>query len=93
MLGDLNNVAKSSEKKGGSSKGFNSSHSFQNFVADVGALDLVLAAQNLLGQIEEWVGQTCVNDWIAACAILIGKAYFQMQGSDILQPIILIIIQ
>ena len=39
MLDDLNSVAKSSEKNGGSSKGSYPSRSFQNFVADVGALD------------------------------------------------------
>jgi hypothetical protein len=84
MSGDLNSVAKSSKKKkGGSSKGSYSSRNFQNFVADVGALDLGFSGPKLLSQTEEWVGLTCVNNW-TACAIWIGKAYFQMQGSDIL---------
>ena len=40
MIGDLNSVAKGSKKKGGSSKGTNSSKSFQQFVSEVGAIDL-----------------------------------------------------
>ena len=40
MIGDLNSVAKGSEKKGGSSKGTNLSRSFQQFVSEVGAIDL-----------------------------------------------------
>lgn len=46
MLGDLNSVAKDSEKKGGSSKGSYSSRSFQRFVAEVGALDLGFSGPN-----------------------------------------------
>jgi hypothetical protein len=46
MLGDLNSVAKDSEKKGGSSKGSYSSRSFQRFVVEVGALDLGFSGPN-----------------------------------------------
>ena len=40
MIGDLNSVSKSSEKKGGSSNGINSSRSFHHFVFEVGTIDL-----------------------------------------------------
>ena len=40
MIGNLNVIAGSSEKLGGSQKGECSSRCFQNFVSSVGAIDL-----------------------------------------------------
>jgi hypothetical protein len=40
MLGDFNNIVRGSKKQGGSSFGAGSSKSLQNFMNDVGAIDL-----------------------------------------------------
>ena len=52
-IGDLNVIAGSSEKLGGSQKGECSFRCFQNFVSSVGAIDLGFCGPKLLGQIRE----------------------------------------
>jgi hypothetical protein len=90
MIGDLNSVSKSSEKKGGSAVVLIHRGVFIILCLRLGPLIWGLAAPNLLGLTKELGGQMCVKGWIEAYVMLTGKDFFQMWGLGISQPTTLI---